>query len=64
MDEMANPVMAGMILFVVWLTRKWKPSACATLTIGLALLSLVITVAEIPLFQNNLRRNQTLKRWA
>jgi 4-amino-4-deoxy-L-arabinose transferase-like glycosyltransferase len=54
-------VMAGMILFVLWLTRKWKPSACATLAIGLALWSLVITAAEIPLFQNNLRRNQPLK---
>ena len=28
---------------------------------ALALLSLVVTVAEIPLFQNNLRRNSTLK---
>ena len=54
-------VMAGIFPFVVWLTRKWKPSACATLTIGLAILGLVITVAEIPLFQNKLRRNQTLK---
>ncbi|MGA9780176.1 MAG: ArnT family glycosyltransferase [Limisphaerales bacterium] len=54
-------VMAGMILFVIWLTRKWKPSTCAALAIGLAILSLVITVAEIPLFQNNLRRNSTLK---
>ncbi len=54
-------VMAGTILFVLGLTRKWKPSACAKLTIGLALLSLVMTVAEMPLFQNNLRRNQTLK---
>lgn len=54
-------VMAGAILFVLGLTRKWKPSACTTLTIGLALLSLVITVAEIPLFQNSLKRNSTLK---
>lgn len=55
------PVSAGIALFVLWLTRKWKPSACAVLTVALALSGLVVTVAEIPLFQNHLRRNQTLK---
>jgi len=55
------PVAVGIILFVLWLTRTWRPSACGALTIGLALSSSVVTVAEIPLFQNNLRRNQTLK---
>lgn len=55
------PVAAGIALFVLRLTRKWRPSACAALTVALALSGLVVTVAEIPLFQNNLRRNQTLK---
>jgi hypothetical protein len=50
-----------MMLLVLWLARKWKPSACATLTIGLALLSLVVTVAEIPLFEASFKRNQTFK---
>jgi 4-amino-4-deoxy-L-arabinose transferase-like glycosyltransferase len=56
-----TPVAAGMMLLVLWLARKWKPSACATLTIGLALLSLVVTVAEIPLFEASFKRNQTFK---
>ena len=55
------PVSVGIALFVLWLVRKWKLSACAILTVALALSGLVVTVAEIPLFQNNLRRNQTLK---
>jgi 4-amino-4-deoxy-L-arabinose transferase-like glycosyltransferase len=55
------PVVAGMGLFILWLTRKWKPSGCAALTVALGLLSLVLTVAEIPSFQTSLRRNQTLK---
>jgi 4-amino-4-deoxy-L-arabinose transferase-like glycosyltransferase len=55
------PAIIGMMLLVLWLMRKWKPSACATLTVGLMLLSLVLTVAEIPLFENHLRRNSTLK---
>ncbi|HLZ53326.1 MAG TPA: glycosyltransferase family 39 protein [Verrucomicrobiae bacterium] len=56
-----TPVAAGIILFVLWLTRKWKPPACAVLALGLALFSMIITVAEIPLFQNSLKRNSTLK---
>jgi len=48
-------------LFILWWTRKWKPSACAALTVALGLLSLVVTVAEIPLFQGSLRRNSTLQ---
>ena len=56
-----TPVAAGIILFVLWLARKWKLSACAVLTVVLALSGLVVTVAEIPLFQTTLRRNQTLK---
>jgi len=54
-------VMAGMILLLLWLARKWKPSVCAALTVALALLSMVMTVAEIPLFQNSLKRNSPLK---
>ncbi len=56
-----TPVTAGVGLYILWRTRKWKPSACAALTVTLVLLSLVVTVAEIPLFQGSLRRNSTLK---
>ena len=48
-------------LLIFWLARKWRPSACAAGGAALALLSLMITVAEIPLFETNLRDNQTLK---
>ena len=50
-----TPVIAGIVLLIFWLARKWKPSACAGLTVALALLSLVVTVAEIPLFQSSLQ---------
>jgi len=55
------PVVVGIVLFALWLVRKWKPSFCAALTVALALSGLVVTVAEIPLFQTTLKRNQTLK---
>jgi 4-amino-4-deoxy-L-arabinose transferase-like glycosyltransferase len=56
-----TPVVVGIGLLILWLTRKWKPSRCAVLTVVLALLGLVVTVVEIPLFQTSFRRNQTLK---
>jgi 4-amino-4-deoxy-L-arabinose transferase-like glycosyltransferase len=56
-----TPVATGVGLYILWRTRKWKPSACAALTATLVLLSLVVTVAEIPWFQGSLRRNSTLK---
>jgi 4-amino-4-deoxy-L-arabinose transferase-like glycosyltransferase len=55
------PVIFGIMLLVLWLTRRWNPSWCAALTVALTLLSLVVTVAEIPLFQNSLKRNSTLQ---
>ena len=55
------PAAAIAALLIVWLARKWRPSACAAGGAALALLSLMITVAEIPLFETNLRDNQTLK---
>jgi len=55
------PVVAGTILFLLWLTRKRNPSFCAALTAALALSGLVLTVAEIPMFQNHLRRNSTFQ---
>jgi 4-amino-4-deoxy-L-arabinose transferase-like glycosyltransferase len=56
-----TPVIVAAALLIFWLARKWKPSACAAGTAALALLSLALTVAEIPLFETNLRDNQTLK---
>jgi len=55
------PVIVGIMLLALWLVRKREPSTCAALTVALALLSMAVTVAEIPLFQNNLKRNSTLK---
>ncbi len=56
-----TPVAAVAALLIFWLARKWRPSACAACGAALALSSLMITVAEIPLFETNLRDNQTLK---
>jgi hypothetical protein len=56
-----GPVMVGIMLLVLWLARKWKPSQCAGLTVFLVLLGLAVTLAEIPWFQGSLRRNSTLK---
>ena len=56
-----TPVIAVAALLIVWLARKWKPSACAAGAVALALLSLALTIAEIPVFETNLRDNQTLK---
>jgi 4-amino-4-deoxy-L-arabinose transferase-like glycosyltransferase len=55
------PVAAAAAILIFWLARKWKPTACAVAAPALAVLSLMITVAEIPLFETNLRDNQTLK---
>jgi 4-amino-4-deoxy-L-arabinose transferase-like glycosyltransferase len=55
------PVAAAAAILIFWLARKWKPTACAVAASALALLSLMITVAEIPLFETNMRDNQTLK---
>jgi 4-amino-4-deoxy-L-arabinose transferase-like glycosyltransferase len=55
------PVAAGVVILILWLARRWKPSACAAGAAALALLGLAITVAEIPPFETSLRDNQTLK---
>jgi 4-amino-4-deoxy-L-arabinose transferase-like glycosyltransferase len=56
-----TPVVAVAALLIFWLARKWKPPACAAGAAALALVSLIIIVAEIPLFETGLRDNQTLK---
>lgn len=56
-----TPVVAGIMLLLLWLTQKWKSPRLAALTMGLALSSLVVTVAEIPLFETSFKSNQTLK---
>jgi 4-amino-4-deoxy-L-arabinose transferase-like glycosyltransferase len=56
-----TPCDAVVALLILWLARKWKPTACSAGAAALALLSLMITIAEIPLFETNLRDNQTLK---
>jgi 4-amino-4-deoxy-L-arabinose transferase-like glycosyltransferase len=56
-----TPVIVAIVLWILWLARKWRPTPCAALTIGLAVCGFMVTVAEIPLFQTTLRRNQTLQ---
>ena len=62
MDALADPDRGGDCHFApVWLARELKPASCAGLAAGLALCSMMIIVAEMPLFETNLRDNQTLK---
>jgi hypothetical protein len=56
-----TPVVAVAALLIFWMAQKWKPTACAGGAAALALLSLALTVAEIPLFETDMRDNQTLK---
>ena len=56
-----TPVIAVAALLIFWLARKWTPSACAAGAAALAILSLALIVAEIPLFETGMRDNQTLK---
>ena len=56
-----TPVVAGIVLLILWATRKWKLPACAALAVGLTLAGLMVTVAEIPPFETSFKRNQTLQ---
>jgi 4-amino-4-deoxy-L-arabinose transferase-like glycosyltransferase len=54
-------VFAGIIFFILWLARKWKSQTCAAFAVAFALLGFFATVAEVPKFEADFRRNQTLK---
>ncbi|MGB7770171.1 MAG: glycosyltransferase family 39 protein [Verrucomicrobiia bacterium] len=56
-----TPVVVGIVFLTLWLVRRWQPFFCAVLTVALALSGLVVTLAEIPLFQTTLKGNQTFK---
>jgi 4-amino-4-deoxy-L-arabinose transferase-like glycosyltransferase len=56
-----TPVIAIAALLIFWLARKWKPTVCAAGAVALTLISLALTVAEIPLFETGMRDNQTLQ---
>ena len=55
------PVLAVAAIFIFWLARKWKSQTQTGFTIILALLGFFATLAEIQLFENTLKANQTLK---
>jgi hypothetical protein len=54
-------VVVVIALAIFWRARKWEPPACAAGATALALLGLMLTVAEIPRFETDLRDNQTLR---
>jgi 4-amino-4-deoxy-L-arabinose transferase-like glycosyltransferase len=56
-----TPVAAAVALVIFWLARKWKWQRQTVFTIGLIWLGLMTVVAEIPLFETDLKANQTLK---
>ena len=59
--EWQTPVLAIAAILIFRLARKWKWRTQTALTIGLAWIGLMTVVAEIPLFETNLKANQTLK---
>ncbi|HEX5399414.1 MAG TPA: glycosyltransferase family 39 protein [Verrucomicrobiae bacterium] len=56
-----TPVVALAAGLIFWRAREWKPSGCAAGATALALMGLIVTVAEIPMFETGLQANQTLK---
>ena len=55
------PVAAVVGLGIFWLAKRWNSSARAAIATGLGIFSLVVTVAEVPLFETDFKSNQTLK---
>ena len=55
------PVAAIGGLGIFWLAKRWNISVRAAIAVGLGIFSLIVTTAEIPLFETDFRRNQTLK---
>lgn len=56
-----TPIFGLVAVLIFRRAREWKPSVCAAGATALALVSLAVTVAEIPMFETGLRDNQTLK---
>jgi 4-amino-4-deoxy-L-arabinose transferase-like glycosyltransferase len=55
------PVAAVIGLKIFWLAKKWSVSMRATIAAGLGIFSLMVVVAEVPLFETDFKSNQTLK---
>ena len=48
-------------LKIFWLARKWSVSTRTAIATGLGIFSLMVAVAEVPLFETDFKSNQTLK---
>ncbi len=55
------PIVGVVALGIFWLARNWSVSKRALMTAGAAITSLWIVTAEAPLFETELKFNQTLK---
>jgi len=55
------PAAAVIGLGIFWLAKNRSTSACAAITAGLGIFSLIAVTAEAPLFETDFRGNQTLK---
>jgi 4-amino-4-deoxy-L-arabinose transferase-like glycosyltransferase len=54
--------MAAVVGFgIFWLAKHWNTSACAAVTVGLGIFSMMAVTAETPLFETAFKANQTLK---
>jgi 4-amino-4-deoxy-L-arabinose transferase-like glycosyltransferase len=56
-----GPVVVFIAIVAVVLARKWKWQSEVAFTLGLAWIGMMTVAAEIPMFESNLRDNQTLK---
>jgi 4-amino-4-deoxy-L-arabinose transferase-like glycosyltransferase len=55
------PVAAIVGLKIFWLAKRWNNSVRAAIAAGLGIFSLMVVVAEAPLFETDFKSNQTLK---
>jgi 4-amino-4-deoxy-L-arabinose transferase-like glycosyltransferase len=55
------PVAAVVGLGTFWLVKRWNSSVRAAIAAGLGIVSLMVVVAEVPLFETDFKSNQTLK---
>jgi hypothetical protein len=55
------PVAVAVGLGIFWLAKRWNNSARAAIATGLGIFSLMVVIAEVPLFETDFKANQTLK---
>jgi len=55
------PVAVAVGLGIFWLAKRWNNSTRAAIATGLGIFSLMVVIAEMPLFETDFKSNQTLE---